>query len=220
MLFCFETVQSLNAVFWLGIISQRTVFNYGKFAHYISDDNGPLNYNANFVRLEKEKLKFWVLIMWNSFITDCRVIWQESRKGQNSKREGRLITNYHLQTSRHHKVSSTPPPPTTPSNPTSRTWLPPNSCFSPRGTYVQGIPWDRDKCSLKRGVLQWRYQIQGLYGHFFFNRNQCLFLEWRFPLSRCLKGVVAALCYRTISRCWVSCSQTMFLGFLNWWKHE
>ena len=40
--FCFGRVHLLNAVFWLGVISQEAIFNYVKFPQCIQGDNGPL----------------------------------------------------------------------------------------------------------------------------------------------------------------------------------
>ena len=40
--FLFGLVNLLNAVFWLTVISQVTIFNYAKFPQYIQGDNGPL----------------------------------------------------------------------------------------------------------------------------------------------------------------------------------
>ena len=37
--FCFGRVRLLNAVFWLAVISQRTIFNYAKFPQCIQGDN-------------------------------------------------------------------------------------------------------------------------------------------------------------------------------------
>ena len=41
--FCCWTVHLLNAVFWLAIISQVTIFNYAKFLQCTQGDNGSLN---------------------------------------------------------------------------------------------------------------------------------------------------------------------------------